>query len=69
MKKIEEVEKTGPGKKKTKKVEIDEDPLDKLIQEDLHRKKRMAMEIYVSQMIARMEDFDYYLDREFESQD
>ena len=27
------------------------------------------MEIYVSQMIARMEDFDFYLDREFELQD
>lgn len=29
----------------------------------------MAMEIYISQMIAKMEEFDYYLDREFEVQD
>lgn len=33
-----------------------------MIQEDLQKKKRMAMEIYISQMIAKMDDFDYYLD-------
>lgn len=39
-----------------------------MIQEDLQKKKRMAMEIYISQMIAKMDDFDYYLDCQFEVQ-
>lgn len=62
-----EVNKTGQRKNKLLKEQ--EDPLDKLIKEDLHRKKRIAMERYVSQMIARMDDFDFYLDSQFAKQD
>lgn len=39
------------------------------MEEEYQNNRRKVMEVYINQMIGRNNDFDYYLDCEFERED